>query len=174
MKIIECQQELIWKPCFHGQYEATAYGHVRRRPKGRILIPGLNNKGYLVVSLYYNKKRKLRGIHQMIAEAFLGKRPKGKEVNHRNGIKTDNRVENLEYVTHAENCIHALAMGLNRNPPTGKGEKNPNAKLIEREVKEIRRKRVQGFTLKQLAKEYDVCPSTIDAVGRSVNWSHVT
>ena len=71
------------------------------------LLPQSHSSGYLQVLLWKNRKPRLLTVHSIIARTFLGKCPAGKEINHRNGIKTDNSVDNLEYVTHAENIRHA-------------------------------------------------------------------
>jgi hypothetical protein len=85
----------------------------RYNPNGemRILRPRNHPSGYLYVGLYIgnggNKQRLWRRVHRLVAEAFLGNIPNGWEVDHKNGIKTDNRLENLRIVTHRENMIEA-------------------------------------------------------------------
>lgn len=66
--------------------------------------------GYCQVAVGYPQKMQL--IHVLVTVAFLGDCPNGKEVNHKNGDKSDNRLTNLEYVTHSENMKHAFASGL--------------------------------------------------------------
>lgn len=63
-----------------------------------------NGDGYLEISSHYNITK---SVHRLVAMAFIGEIPQGMEINHKNGIKTDNRVENLEIVTHVENMHHA-------------------------------------------------------------------
>jgi hypothetical protein len=84
----------------------------RYNPKGdmRVLRPRTHPSGYLYVGCFVgkgpNKQRLWRRVHRVVAQTFLGKIPKGKEVNHKNLDKHDNRVENLEYMTRSENQIH--------------------------------------------------------------------
>lgn len=67
----------------------------------------VNNWGYQDVNLAINKKQKKALIHRMVADAFLEKPLMATEINHKNGIKTDNRVENLEWVTASQNRLHS-------------------------------------------------------------------
>lgn len=73
--------------------------------KERLIKPSISSNGYYQVSLYRNKQRKGRTIHSLVAESFLNHKPNGYilVVNHKNFIRTDNRVENLEIVTMREN-----------------------------------------------------------------------
>lgn len=73
-----------------------------------------NGRGYLRVVC----GGKLRSVHALVAEAFIGPRPSGLEVNHKDGDKRNNRPENLEYVTRSENMRHCFRIGLG-NPPRG-------------------------------------------------------
>lgn len=72
----------------------------------------VNGKGYWVVQLFHEELRRTRPIHRLLAEAFLPNLEDKPEVNHINGDKLDNRLENLEWVTHQENIIHAYRIGL--------------------------------------------------------------
>ena len=80
---------------------------------GKILKVAVNKKyGYRMADLYMNGKRSLCKVGKLVALAFLGPCPSGKEVNHKNGIKTEDKPENLEYITHSENIQHAYDLGL--------------------------------------------------------------
>lgn len=83
--------------------------------KERFLKPKLDRYGYLICGLSSNSKTKTTTVHRLVAKAFL-EQPEGKNcVNHKNGIKTDNRVENLEWVTISENNKHSYQV-LGRKP----------------------------------------------------------
>jgi len=79
---------------------------------GRVLKPGKTKDGYLKVELFNNGKPCGRYVHRLVVEAFIGDIPAGLEVNHIDGRKVENCIENLEIVTHAENTQHAWDTGL--------------------------------------------------------------
>lgn len=98
-------------------YEVSSFGNVRsigfknqwgfhRRKNPKLIKPQYTHKGYKMVMLCIKNKRVGRLIHRLVADAFIGLSD-DKEVNHINGIKDDNRVENLELCTHSENMQHA-------------------------------------------------------------------
>lgn len=79
--------------------------------KGRVLSPGRGSHGYMTVALQDNGRKKSCCIHRLVAENFLGTED-GKEVNHKDGNKLNNKLSNLEWVTRKENTIHAYSTGL--------------------------------------------------------------
>lgn len=105
--------EEIWKDIvgYEGLYEVSNTGKVRslnylHTGKVRELRLGADKDGYLLVHLCRGGKVKTHKVHSLVMEAFVGPRPEGYEINHINECKTNNRVENLEYCTHRENCNH--------------------------------------------------------------------
>ncbi len=186
---VDVEASETWKPCYDGLYEASNQGRVRRLaaypPRGiecvdrspyrSVLKPCKRKDGYLVVGVCNGQKRKIRGLHQLVAEAFYGLRPEGLVTNHKNGIKTDNRPQNLEYVTQADNNRHAIAIGLFDPHANGRpGASNGRARLSEADVIAIRQLRADGHTNKQVAQRFGVCSSTVDAIKRRVNWRHLS
>lgn len=131
------------------------------------LKPGVNG-GYHKVLLMRDGIRNQILVHRLVAEAFIGPIPVGKEVNHINGIKSDNRVENLEICSHQENRAHAcVVLG------KGTGEGNGRAKLSETEVLEIRSQRKDGATLESLSVKYGVSTNQISRIHHKQRWAHL-
>ena len=94
-----------WKDIlgFDGQYMVSNLGRVKNNKTKHILKPHIQNKGYLFLSLPQDKKHKTAYIHRLVASAFIPNPDNLPQVNHINEIKTDNRVENLEYCTNSYN-----------------------------------------------------------------------
>jgi len=109
----------VWKAVFNGFYEVSDLGRVRNAKTKRIFNPSCNNSGYLFVTLHLEGKVSLNGqksyaVHRLVTMAFLPNPEKLSSVNHINGIKTDNRLKNLEWCTRSENQIHATVTGLRK------------------------------------------------------------
>lgn len=153
-------------------YEISKGGQIRskhpRRKTPLLLKPTLSH-GYQTVKLYRQGERQTHTIAQLVMKTFVGSPPIGKEVNHRNGNKTDNRLENLEYVTRSENQLHANRTGL-RTPQ--RGSKHGMSKLTEEIVREIRAL-PKEVTHSEIANIYHVDRTTIREVRQHISWRHV-
>src|ERR1035437_3644976 len=109
-----------WLPVvvWEGIYSVSSLGRVRRdlgvpgARAGRILALPLNQTGYPCVHLSARPRHYRRTVHPLVAAAFIGARPDGLTINHIDGVKTNNRPANLEYVTLVENVQHAHRTGL--------------------------------------------------------------
>ena len=130
----------IWKliPSCNGYHEASTDGQIRtvervipkvngrtERRKGFVLSQSTDKDGYKVVSICVNGKQTNKKVHRLIAETFLFNHEQKEAVNHINGIKSDNSVQNLEWVTNAENTKHSVKTGLH-----AKGERHLNSKPV--------------------------------------------
>lgn len=138
--------------------------------KGKVMKAKLDRYGYPSIALSVNKQNKYVTIHRLVAKAFIPNPNNKPQVNHINGIKTDNRVENLEWCTALENIRHAKITGL-RNNATLKGEKSNFNKLKEYQVNEIKRTyNKKTCNQKQLAQKYGVSVSNISQILNNKTW----
>ena len=137
----------------------------------RLLKHRINRNGRPYVNLSKNGKQKSFEIHRLVAKYFLSNYDSSLEVNHIDGVKTNNCVNNLEMVTRKENINHAFLNNLKINPV---GEEHWDAKLTEQEVKEIREKYVPYvYGAKRLAKEYGVTDGCIKFILKRKTWKHI-
>lgn len=107
-----------WKPVFGFEncYEISSLGNLRNIRNGKALNGQDVRSGYVVNILCDNNRRKTVRRHRLVAEAFIPNPENKREVNHKNGNKLDNTVENLEWATHRENTDHAWLTGLTKVP----------------------------------------------------------
>jgi hypothetical protein len=163
-----------WLPCpNNNRYEVSSDGAVRDTVAKKESKGSRVRGGYRQVALIRgpSRKRYWRSVHRLIAEAFHGTPAQdGLQVNHKNGIKDDNRAENLEWVTPSENALHAYRTGL--TPPRPRGAEHQLSKLNDAAIQVIRY--FQGVkTQRQLARAYGVDQTTIWAIQKRRTWTQV-
>lgn len=157
-----------WRPVLGGHYEVSDSGRIRRKSvparrgcgtyPGKMLRPrlgGLMGAQYYAISACIDGHKRNVTIHSLVAEAFIGPRPHGLEVNHKDLNKLNNRKENLEYVTRSQNALHAMAhLGRWQKMP------QPHGKLSEH-LEEIRQMRQSGMTHRQIGERFGVSTQAI-------------
>lgn len=155
-------------------YEISDWGNIRRtavpkrnrvytQPKG-VVMP----KGYVYVALRINGKSKTFQAHRLVMLAFHG--PSDLQVNHKNGVKHDNRLENLEYVSAHANRAHAKH-ALDAYP---KGEGHPNSKLTEADVIRILKLVDEKWSDGQISKAIGCTPANVWMIRNGKAWKHLS
>jgi hypothetical protein len=133
--------EEVWKDIegFEGLYEISSLGRIRTIPHNvdhgkrtrvvskRILKIGVKSNGYQHIKIYKDTKQYTYYIHRLVAMAFLSNPNGWSDVNHKNGIKSDNRVENLEWCSRSANQLHSSRVLKNKIGCYGKGHLSPHS-----------------------------------------------
>ena len=166
-------ENIVWKDIIIdniiSHYEVNNIGQVRNKTTGNILKPELDRYGYLKLNFNIGNKRFTKTIHRLVALAFIPNPENKPQVNHINGIKTDNRVENLEWVTNKENTIHAYSNGLIH---IKYGDERPNTVYSNSQVHSICKLLKNNVNMYLIAKLLNVTNQLIIEIknGRSWNW----
>lgn len=171
----------VWKeiPGYEGHYEASSCGRIRSlvmqsgpnlvlRKTPRIKSVYASKGGYLKTDLSKGNKCRTEYIHRLVLMAFKGVPANSQEGAHLNGIRSDNRLENLEWTTRAVNHSHK-----NQHGTQLIGERNPQAKLTDALVREMRLKYCNGQSYRSLANEYGLSKSYTHNVVSGKSWAHV-
>ena len=154
---------------FEGLYTVDEFGRVYSVRNERFLNPTKVESGYLHVHLLNRGKGKCVRLHRLVAEHFIPNPHGYKQVNHKNGVKTDNRASNLEWCNARYNMQHAKETGLFKVS----GEDNPSAKLTWKDVRQIRSEYVRGSVehgTVALARRYNVSNVMIGKIVRGECW----
>lgn len=164
-RILDDLPNEIWRdiPGYDGLYQVSNCGRVKSFQLGNERILKLRKivDGYVVVHLCQKRICKNFLVHRLVAEAFLPNPDNKSDVNHKDGDKCNNCLENLEWVTRSENVRHTIKTG-RRKITTGID--SPRAKLTAEQVHYIRefyKPRDKKFGAKPLAKRFNVSISTI-------------
>lgn len=191
--VIEYKDDEIWRDVvgWEGLYQVNKKGQVKsldrtvyrsdgtiQNFKGRMMKLFKNSSGYVLVRLSdsTNGKRSCERCHRLVASAFIDNHLNKPEVNHIDGVKSNNMVENLEWVTPKENRKHAWDMGLrNRSHlPIRKGSDHCMAKLNYNAVSDMIELRKEGYSYQKIADKYKVSKKTaMDAI-KGKNWKSIS
>jgi hypothetical protein len=176
-------------PSYVGYYQVSTHGNVRsvdrivytvnggKNPhpgqkiaRGRVIKAHDLGKGYLYVNLSMNGHQKMIAVHRLMAEAFISIELNGLTVNHKDGNKQNNTLENIELVSIQENIAHAFKTGLRDQ----QGEKNKRSKLSEAQVLGIRQRYLGGESLSKLSNEFSVGGPCIWKIVSRRTWKHLS
>lgn len=150
------------------KYSISNQGVLINNKTGYVIKPILDKYGYNRVSIYVNGKKKFYYSHRLVAIYFIPNPENKPQVNHLNRIRTDNRLENLEWTTCKENIRHSFIAG--RKGFSLKGEKAVNSILKHSDIVVIKKMIADGYKISEIAKKYPVSYSTIYSIKSGKNW----
>lgn len=176
----------VWKDIdgYVGLYQVSNLGRVRSLDreviykdgrkvlrKGRLIKQQLNTSGYSCFRIWREGAGRTVTTHRLVGLAFLKKIPGKEFINHIDGIRTNCRVDNLEWCTPKENSEHACKVLKSR--PSTFGVKNPNVRLTEEQVLKIRKLLKEGLSCNKLGERYKVTPANISRIKRRITWKNL-
>lgn len=170
LRKIPRKRKLIWSDVigFEKLYIISNEGHILSRYTGKLLKSKVSKRGYYNVKLYKNKKQFTKKIHRLIAEAFIPNPENKPQINHKNGNKLDNSLENLEWCNNFENAKHAHETGLRDNS----GSKNGMSKLTDKIISSIRKDCCSDMTQNQIAKKYGISQANVSMIKNNKRWKN--
>lgn len=149
-------------------HAVTGKEHTRQVAERFLKVFENNRTGYKFIQPYKNKKPHTRTIHRLVAQTFIPNPDNLGYVNHKDGNKHNNTVENLEWCTNEYNHEHATRTGL-----LAKGSRIASSKLNERAVEAIKRMLKDGISHSQIGKWFGVSPSNITSINTGKTWNHI-
>ena len=168
----------VWKDVAgYPGYQVSDQGRVIGK-RGKVIRGARDKDGYAIICVNTRSPNvKTLKVHKLIVEAFIGIIPEGMHVNHKNGIKSDNRLDNLEVVTPAENTLHGFrSLGrIGRNTAPRRGSNHHNSVLTEDDVRRIRSLHADGYSAYRMFKEqlFPVSIPVLVGIIKRKGWTHV-
>lgn len=164
----------IWVEIFdYPTYSISTEGRVKNNKSGKILKPQTNSSGYLHIIIRNETRVLTKTVHRLVAEHFLpmSQNPKRIYVNHLDGVKSNNALRNLEWVSASENIKHSYAIGLREK----QREKSrlQKAKLSEIDIRNIRQRYQDGESQTSIAGSFNVSQSNVHAVVHGRSWTNI-
>jgi len=165
-----------WVIGYEGLYKVSVGGEFFSVPKKthtrseKKLTPNIYPSGYAGVTLYKNGKPRTFRASRLVAQTYIPNPLNLPQVNHINGNKLDNRVENLEWCTAKRNIAHAFENGLVADR---KGENNNGSKFTKKQILEVKRLGSMGVDYKIIAKQFKMSPQHAWDVVNGRRWAHV-
>lgn len=163
--------EFVPCPIFPDRYLINRYGQVYSLHSKKLISQRLDRYGYVRCNLYRDGEHVTITIHRLVALAFIPNPDNLPEINHKDGNKLNNHVDNLEWVTTSENQKHAYSIGLSK-PKLG--EQNPTAKYTKEDVVKVCELLKNGFGNAQIAKITGYSLSFIEKIKYGECWTHIT
>lgn len=159
----------------NGEVCSFDYNHTK---KIKALKQYTDKDGYKYVFLVVGNKRYRRFVHRMVLSTFVENPLNKPQVNHKNGVRNDNRIENLEWVTAQENCIHAYVFNGRKTTEKQREnarrqfckENNPKSKINSTIASQIKFDRARGMLLKELSQKYGISISQCGAICNGKFW----
>lgn len=152
------------------RFEVNIDGIIINKKNKRIKSQYIGSTGYYMVTFSQNNKSKPKRVHKIIAEAFIENPKKLPFINHKDGNKLNNSIENLEWCNHSHNMRHAYETGLINNT----GVKNGSSKLTVEKVLIIKKMLLMGISQYKIAKEIGgISRSAILKIKLGKTWTHV-
>lgn len=162
----------MWKPIpKFPNYSVSDSGEIKNNKTGRLLKIQKDGYGYSQISLYsaeHSKQPKTIKIHRAVLSAFCGESEL--QINHKNGIKSDNNLSNLEYCTAKENTIHAHKNGL---ATPARGTNHYAAKYTEEQIMLVKKLISEGHSIRDIISKTKVKKPTISAIKSNRTWKSI-
>lgn len=174
-----------WRPVvgYEGLYEVSSHGKIRSLDRwishlhcksgktfrtGKIIKPKSMDNGYFRAEFWRNQRRERPHVHRVVALHFVANPDNKPWINHKDGNKRNNYFENLEWVTPAENALHAVALGLSKI-----GENAAGSKLTNEDAIAVRVLYDKGLPPKWIAGIFGVSSTKVVQIGKRQHWKHL-